>query len=753
MGMFSRKTVISVASVIYPMGEDPDKIPDLVKSSVIAAGLRGTSVRNAINTAIFDGGGVKLAQAFNYARNHYYAGLPLGLPATRVDKSDPVLNLTCLEYLEQLFSENEVELLSAAVTYGDNYDTIVRQQIEADYNYDFNAGEVHTGVGDVDTGAELVYLLLDLDPDDHPGEIGYRLTFTNPDLSVEEFDEWYDEALFEDEDEVVRRVVMEYSLDAGPGLTISYAYGGSFNRLNILLRALDSPQSNTFPAIVLKKNNKYLDTNAFTGGDWETSEEYITSKNYGRRMGMNIDDVLASVKDNESEGDIDYCFIQPGTLINATSQPVVEYHFNYFNELRLTMPDNKPAFDAWVDAYAYPENTLVPYNKAENCPAQSIRIKDPDSAKQTVNFDIAWRYMTYEEIEGTLDDPFEVECGEQEFVSAHRQYGKVSIFPRYDTTKLYLRKRLSDTTYAELMVCGLWHENYVYKGHSVQSAVWEAFNDTEGDFGTGFLIPLDYSIFRMLSARKRLQLSSEAHHIVFNCYVAKKQKWYQTGFFKFFLFVVSIVLVVVSVGTAAPYVTAINTTINAALVAAGVSLAVAAAVAAIITGLIVVAVYAGVSFVAEEAGEWAAEKWGPEWGALVQISTAIALTAGITSGLSSLSGITIPPIGLTEQIINASSFILMGMSAYTQYQYADLQAEQKKWNDYITNPDNPLDEVNKMLEEMFPEMNLTQQAIFAPGESLDEFLGRTLTLTDGLINRLTLPISNMAELTLTPRLP
>jgi hypothetical protein len=82
-----------------------------------------------------------------------------------------------------------------------------------------------------------------------------------------------------------------------------------------------------------------------------------------------------------------------------------------------------------------------------------------------------------------------------------------------------------------------------------------------------------------------------------------------------------------------------------------------------------------------------------------------------------------------------------------------LKNEIKTWQDYATGEDNPLKQVEDLMKEMFPDLTFTQQALLPHPESMEEFLGRTLTLVDGLTGRLFTPIHDMVELTLTPRLP
>ena len=751
MGLFSRKTIISVASVIYPMGETGDAIPDVVKANVITAGLQHRSVPGAIRASILDGVGVKLAQGFSYARTKYYAGMPKGLPTAYNEKDDRALELLLKENLSKTYPSNVVDILSVTVKYDDDFLSVAQNQVMADWDYDFDNDETLSANGDVQVGASVVMSGPFYDWTEealHGTDVNYHLVFTNPDDSVVEVDEWYPASIFEGHEQRVPRVLADYTLDGSPQITFTYRYGGTDPRLNLYLRQLLTHESGTFPAIVLKKNNVYLDDNRFTGSDWKTSSAWRTSKQYGNRMKIDIQTIIDKIKDNADQGDIDYAFIQPGVILTSTTQAAKQYFFNYFYNLYNVHPDNKPAYDDWYLKASHSLHSTVKRQLAENCPAQSFRIYDPDNQANSVDMEIAWRYMTYEVKTGTLTDEYEHECGPQELVESW--YITRTIFKeKYDVTKFYLRKRLTSTTYAELCIVGLWHENYVYKGHSVQSGVWDMFNTPDGDFGTGFIVPLDYGILISMGARDRLQLAQEAFHLVFNCYVARKQKWYETGIFRVILVIISAVIIYFSAGTLSGFVSGLFTYFNAALVVTlGATLA--AAVAALITALIVAVVYVGISFVAKETGKWAAEHWGAAWGAIVQIAVTIALSYGV----GQLPGMpAIPPSTLADSVLMSGSYILSAMSAYTEYEYVALKNEIKTWQDYATGEDNPLKQVEDLMKEMFPDLTFAQQALLPHPESMEEFLGRTLTLVDGLTNRLFTPVHDMVELTLTPRLP
>ena len=765
MGLFSRDEKIYVSSVIYQLGNELDEIPDVIKASVIGSKMRGENTTRSIKSAIIDGQGVKLRQAFAYAKKSYYAGLPLGLNRVSNEQDAAVIEMLTQEYLTTTFGSTHV-LQSVSVEYDTNYMAVLQQQIEAKYNYNFWEEKVHTSVFGIPVDSTLELEALQEDLVNHDDEYGWRLTFTKPDTTTVTFDEWYPVTLWTDTDDLVQwRLFMFVSISGAPAVTMTYTTPGTSAALNLFLKNIVTKASGTFPGLVLKKGmtkknkgNAWYDERPFyskfpiSESVWKASTKYKTTKGYARRLGVDPKRLKKAIKESPDENQIDYVFVQPGTIISSPNQCAMEYHFNYFNRLRLSFPDNKPAFDAWLAK----TGGMMTKDEANRCPAQSVRIRDPDDENNCVNMEIAWRYMTYEEKSGTLAKPYEMEAYRDALGSGVKtilvRWGRGTKSLKYDFTKLFIRKRLTETTYAELMICGLWHENYVYKGKSVKSGVWDAFNDPDGDFGTGFIIPLEISVFMTLSGREQLQLAQEALHVVFNCYKVVKEKWYQTGIFKVVMVIVSIVVIVITWGAATPYVAALNASIYGSLIAIGIGVTVAAALAAVLTVLIVVAVMVAVNLVAKEAGEWAAEQWGPVWGAIVQVVVTIALTWGIGQLGQIYLDVPVTAMTLTQQVMAASSYIFSALSTYTQFEMEKIQEEYKQWNTAADERQAQMDQLEKLWEENFPEMSLPAQMWFAPIEKPNDWLLRTQSTGDALVNRLIAPIEYMSEITLTPRL-
>lgn len=762
MGLFSRDEKVYVSSVVYQLGEELDKIPDVVKASIIGSKMKGENTTRSIKSAIIDGLGIKLRQAYAYAAKSYYAGIPLGLSRVSNGADAAVLEPLIKEWLPTAYPTGELKGFS--LEYSNNYTAVLQQQIETKYNVDFYTDSVHTSVFGIPVDSTLELEALQDDEINHPDEYGWRLVFTKPDTTIVTFDEWYSVTLFDDDDALIKwRIIMQVSIAAAPSVTVVYTDPGTSAQLNLFLRNSTTQRTGTFPGLVLKKGmtkknkgNAWYDDWKFysqfpiSESVWKATTKYKTTKGYARRLGVDLQGLKKAIKESPDEKEIDFVFVQPGTNIASPNQCAMEYHFNYFNRLRLSFPDNKPAFDAWLAK----TGSLMTKDEAKRCPSQSVRIRDPDNESKSVNMEIAWRYMTYEEKTGALSKPYEVEvtrAGDGGLKNIMFRWGKGTKGVQYDFTKMYIRKRLTESTYAELMICGLWHENYVYDGKSVKSGVWDAYNDKDGDFGTGFIIPLEIEVFMTLSGREQLQLAQEALHIIFNCYQVVKEKWYETGIFKVFMVIIAIVVVVVSWGTLSGVVAGIYGAVTTALTGIIVSATVLAAVAALITALIVVAIVVGVQLVAREAGEWAAENWGPVWGAIVSIAVTVALTWGIGLGLESI-GIAMAPMTLVQQVVMISSYALSALSTYTQFAMEELAAEKAKWDSGADARESQQQELERLWEENFPEMSLPAQMWFQPVEKLDDWLTRTLSSGDTLIYRLTAPIEYLSEMTLTPQL-
>lgn len=92
---------------------------------------------------------------------------------------------------------------------------------------------------------------------------------------------------------------------------------------------------------------------------------------------------------------------------------------------------------------------------------------------------------------------------------------------------------------------------------------------SQGDLTSPFIVPLEKNTLFELSEVDQLEISYGGSFFIFNCWVSKKIKWYQTGFFGFLLAVIGVVLLVVSYGSSSYF--------SYMLMATGVAMTVAGA--------------------------------------------------------------------------------------------------------------------------------------------------------------------------------
>lgn len=66
--------------------------------------------------------------------------------------------------------------------------------------------------------------------------------------------------------------------------------------------------------------------------------------------------------------------------------------------------------------------------------------------------------------------------------------------------------------------------------------------DAVGDPTTAFVVPLEWNTFMEIGTRDQLEVSYGSQFLIFNCWVKKKIKWYQQGFFSIFFSFVGVVI-------------------------------------------------------------------------------------------------------------------------------------------------------------------------------------------------------------------
>lgn len=514
------------------------------------------------------------------------------------------------------------------------------------------------------------------------------------------------------------------------------------------------------PYIPVRINNEFLrDTNPAIYDK--------TKKAYKRAMaGADIDDLVDKISENDQLGDLDFVYAIYGTSLNSPENTAREYMYRFFGEMISSNPDVLDNYSAWkvqwaaaeasmdeyiewletknaaADGYAGIPPVIVPY---PNIPVLEIDIR---STTEWMNFHLNIAFNGAEAevgsglMPGRRKGDFWLENGPTE--TFQKRYARITSTGSggggnsnsggasggagsgtvqvdaepIEVETLYIYWQETDSNWRRIVLHGLVHTNYVYDNKTVIIKGSEAMADPEE---SGFIIPLHEATFRTMSLVDQTQLSTAACYLMFNCYVVKKTKWYQTGFFKLLLIVVIIVISVVfaPAGAGTAGILGSSASVGAAMGFTGT--------AAIVAGTIANAVAAMIVTRALQ------EAFGETWGTLLGTIVTVGLTAygGVMGGGSFDAGSFATELSKADNLIAITDGLVKSVGSYMQEKTNKILAETQSMMEQYK---SDMLEVQKQYEEMFgtgtngaiDPLMLTSASQSNMGESRGSFLERTL---------------------------
>ena len=268
----------------------------------------------------------------------------------------------------------------------------------------------------------------------------------------------------------------------------------------------------------------------------EDTPEYKSMNKYGKLLGIKWKDWVEEVHNNMSG--LEYVreiFLTYGVEANSKNKVIHQYLYHYFDIAFRGLPN--------VSAKGY-DGKDKSLSKAVSYPAsarQGVTIHLKDLLHTS---GISFAAIDKQLVKGTITD-----VGKYTFKyvnGAHTYY--------YQET---------ENTYTSIAVYNLQSIDLMDGNH------WFTPSGTSEDL----IVPLDLAITANLTSVELEKLYSMAMQLVVNTYQKVKKKWYQTGIFKFVMFVVAIVITVFfpPAGVAALSATAV-------LVGIGMSIAVSVAI-------------------------------------------------------------------------------------------------------------------------------------------------------------------------------
>lgn len=795
MGIFSRKKKIYVSSVTYNLAGDEADAVNYLQLTVNQSILNNTDIAETIRGSYINGQGIKYRNAYNYARDFFSLGLPYSeYQIARITTTTPIR-----EVIEALHPEAEYVTVLGATAGTAEYEWWAKKYLIDNYKFSEVDGQLYDPPSGVEQTAGISYdisqsdvitiTFTNADDSEHqvsftptdfePGQAYLKavyLTFegvsvtTNEETRASEPSDvdgtttssvgYWEEGEYHT---AVTTVVTEVDTVAlTTKITTTIAIGKtSFNQYFLYkfgtnvyptLEALfssDSLSSPYYPSVPLRTWGNDLTDSAHQG-----TALYKTSKNLLNRMGIKINKIADSINENESIGDIDFAYIVFGVNLNTTIDACKVYIYHFCKYLQQTQTTTVTDWANWTAAYEEWSEQNPQGNGRYGFIAppatNSLHFYTP---KTTSYYDaqIQWQFVTStihsgQYTPGATKGDISVEQGtENGFEISTTTDTDNSESYSVSGSQLIIKYQLTNNTWEEVTVVGMFHRNFVYKGKSVDNSISDAFGT---DKDTGFILPLNYAIVKDMGLVDFTQMSFNCTHIVFNCYQVVKQKWYQTGIFKVVIVVVAIVITVVTWGTAGPAAAAAVTVATAL----GTSILIATIILAtgsVLAGMIVARILTSVATDAFGA------QLGPIVGAIATIvamyygggaainglassSTTTAATTTAVSATPAATAAANTSVITAENVIKASMAVGKIGQAYLQGQVAGIQEDITAFNEESSKALQTISEMIADIQRLGTNTINTDwfQSDMISNESRSTFATRTL-LTGSQIAEIT----------------
>lgn len=517
--------------------------------------------------------------------------------------------------------------------------------------------------------------------------------------------------------------------------------------------------------------------NQFLSSTYKPEAYAIAKKAYKKATGgKKLDDLIEMIADNESIDDIDHAYMVYGVSLNAIDRSARRYLFKFF-EFLMTAQINgaveyegyeteytttyQPSYNEFFDLRESFQQRVIedeeewgnnrdpayhsPPAPVPGRPINEILIKSSGPLDTKLNMVIKWDKIEKTSGSGLkaghkkgdvwwddtvfLDD----RGGAIPFLNAILSYvdGSDEVTINWQKTSDY---------WESITITGLVHKNLIYDGKSVDIRAGIALADADE---SGFIVPIHYETMRELSLIDSTQMMTCGTYLIFNSYEVVKQKWYQTAFFKVFVFVAMIAITVATMGAAAPGLLGAAGSVGASLGFSGLLATIVGAVANALAALILTQLLSVVSTAV----------FGAKFGAIIAtVATALAMSFGssLMSGMSMSAAW--GNLMSAVNIINMTSAVGSGVSGYMQAAAAEWQGKSQE---LLAEYEKASEQIQQMWIKEFGQGDFhfdpTQLTNFNPGgvaELPGSFLDRTLMTGSDIAEMTNGMLSDFASLTL-----
>lgn len=417
------------------------------------------------------------------------------------------------------------------------------------------------------------------------------------------------------------------------------------------------------------------------------------------------DQLLSEIAKNPDVGDIDYAYLVFGVALNTTNKGGKKY------------------------IYAFLKRMMSQGN--------SIRIAT-NGAGAAYDMRISWDSIS-ESFSGGLG-----RAGAKKgdiWTTSDGDDGKKSVFKIIlPTSNFWIYHQYEDNAYSVIYVRNLLHTNNIYKNKTVLISAHQA--RTDGDV-SGFIIPLHIGTYREMSLVDSTQLASSLGYLVFNSYVEKKKKWWQSGFFSFLFVIFIAVISVVFTGGAGIGLLGAHMAVGGALGLTGMAAAIAGSIANALAAMVLTMVISQVATLVF------GDALGPIIGALISMAVMnLAINFHTTGALN----FNFNSLFSAENLLKLTN---AGVDAYTAMVQANIMDMQMEMQTLQEKTDAELKRIREAYGSEFgfgggqidPLMFVGNSPVMA--ESRDTFLSRTLLTGTQIADLSFSMITDFTELSLT----
>lgn len=546
---------------------------------------------------------------------------------------------------------------------------------------------------------------------------------------------------------------------AGEPQLLIYKQGDGNATLDALFDT-DDTEERFYPFIPIRNNKTWVETNDDVWPLCKTA--------FKKSTGGKLTKVVSELKDNDKIGDIQYIYGAFGCSLNTPEDTAKEYIYRFFNKAAAAFPADPqyPTLEAVIAGFdtanaaaeAYVEwwnahgeegadvtDNPPPLPEYPTIPSRTFRVHSDKEYKYDMS--VSWNYVFETSHSG------EAWSGAKQGQLRTRYAGNVTLTRKNirtdpDTNKLAISTtstsmqeyemlwQTSDTTYTKLRVLGLHHKNRVYKNKSVDTDVSEAMDDADE---SGFIIPLNTSIYRSMSLTRSTQLATACTYLVMNSYKKVKEKWYQTGAFKIAVIVVAVAIAVFTSGAGGAGILGMYGSVGAALGFSGLAAVIIGAVANAIAAMVLISILQTVSV----------SLFGDKIGFIVAaVASVVAMNVGTALATGTSMSTMAANMASASNIMQVTSAVGNGISQYINASTAELVKQTERvMQQYNTDAK----EIQSKYEEMFGTggQGVIDPMQFISMESLDTFLSRTLLTGSDIADMSLNMINNFTDVTLS----